>query len=131
MGRGGVAQLCLLFVLASVSRTHAAVLPDGFQETVVLEGLTQPTAVRFAPDGRIFVSEKSGVVKVFDGLGDPLPDVLTDLSTNVHDFWDRGLLSLAVDSEFPTEPYVYLLYTFDTSAYGGPWGDSCPSPPGP
>ena len=131
MGRGRVVKLCLWFVLAPALGTQAAILPDGFQETVAIEGLTQPTAVRFAPDGRIFVAEKSGVLKVFDGLGDPLPDVLTDLGTNVHDFWDRGLLGLAVDSEFPIQPYLYVFYTIDTGAPGGPWGDACPTPPGP
>ena len=131
MGRGRAVKLCVLFLLAPALGTHAAILPDGFQETVVIEGLIQPTAIRFAPDGRIFVAEKRGVVKVFDGPGDPLPDVLTDLGANVHAFWDRGLLGLAVDSEFPTQPYIYVFYTFDTSEYGGPWGDGCPTPPGP
>ena len=46
----------------------AAVVPSGFQESVVFSGLTNPTAVRFASDGRVFVAEKSGLVKVFDSL---------------------------------------------------------------
>ena len=47
----------------------AAGPPAGFEETTVVDGLTEPTAVRFAPDGRIFVAEKRGVIKVFDGFG--------------------------------------------------------------
>jgi hypothetical protein len=43
-------------------------LPTGFEESVVLNGLRQPTAVRFASDGRVFVDEKSGIIKVFDSL---------------------------------------------------------------
>src|SRR5688572_22686305 len=80
----------------------AAAPPPGFQETVALSGLTQPTAVRFAPDGRIFVAEKSGRIKVFDDFGDPTATVYADLSTQVHDFWDRGLLGLALDPQFTT-----------------------------
>src|SRR5919109_2971044 len=51
---------------AAMFRAAAAAPPSGFQETVALSGLTNPMAVRFAPDGRIFVAEKSGVIKVFD-----------------------------------------------------------------
>src|SRR5688572_18068072 len=91
----------------------AAEPPPGFQETVALSGLTQPTAVRFAPDGRIFVAEKSGRIKVFDDFGDPTATVYADLSTQVHDFWDRGLLGLALDPQFTTgRPYVYVLYAY-------------------
>ena len=39
--------------------------------------------------------------------------MFADLRTNVHDFWDRGLLGLALDPGFPTDPYVYVLYTYD------------------
>ena len=48
-------------------------LPPGFQESVVFSGLTNPTAVKFASDGRVFVAEKSGLIKVFDSLTDQTP----------------------------------------------------------
>jgi glucose/arabinose dehydrogenase len=117
----------------------AAVTPSGFTDEVVWTGLTNPTAVRFAPDGRAFVAEKSGLIKVFDGLADPTPTVFADLRTKVHNFWDRGLLGLAIDPSFPTRPYIYVFYTYD-AAIGGTaprWGtagassDGCPTPPGP
>ena len=38
------------------------------QQSAVLHGLTQPVAVRFASDGRVFVAEKDGVIKVFSSL---------------------------------------------------------------
>ena len=75
--------------------------PPGFQDTVVLSGLDWPTAVRFSPDGRVFVAEKSGLIKVFDSLTDTTPTVFADLRTNVHNFWDRGLLGLALHPNFP------------------------------
>src|SRR5688572_17085376 len=142
--RGVLSILCVLMVILSTAglptRARAATLPPGFQESIVFSGLTQPTAVRFAPDGRVFVAEKRGVVKVFDSLADPTPDVFADLNVNVHNFWDRGLLGLALDPSFPAEPYVYVMYTYDHvlgSAAAAPrWGtpgvysDACPSPPG-
>ena len=76
-------------------------LPTGFVDDVVLRGLNQPTAVRFSPDGRIFVAEKSGIIKVFDNLCDSTPTVFADLRTNVHNYWDRGLLGLALDPSLP------------------------------
>src|SRR5215216_2939672 len=118
---------------AATLRAAAAAPPSGFQETVAFSGLTNPTAVRFAPDGRIFVAEKSGLVKVFDDFGDPTPSVYADLSQKVHDFWDRGLLGLALDPQFATRPYVYVLYAYNkdpNSSQFPRWGDSCPTPPG-
>jgi glucose/arabinose dehydrogenase len=124
--------------LAPTQRARAATLPTGFQETIVFSGLTEPTVVQFASDGRVFVGEKSGLVKVFDNLSDPTPTVFADLRTNVHNFWDRGLLGMALAPNFPTDPYVYVLYAHD-AAIGGTaprWGtaggtsDGCPTPPG-
>ena len=57
----------------------AAAVPVGFQESVVWSGLTNPTAIRFAADGRVFVAEKSGNIKVFDNLADTTPTVFSDL----------------------------------------------------
>ena len=100
----------------------------------MFSGLTNPTVVRFASDGRVFVAEKSGLIKVFDSMSDTTPTVFANLSTNVHNYWDRGLLGMALDPNFPAAPYVYVLYTYDHQL-GSPsppprWGDTCPNPPG-
>ena len=116
----------------------APVVTPGFQETTVWSGLDHPTAMRFAADGRVFVTEKGGAIKIFDDLSDPTPTTYTGLLTNVHDFWDRGLLGLALDPSLTggsgTGSYVYVLYSYDHvlgSADPAPrWGDGCPTPPG-
>ena len=112
--------LSLLLVLATgvvaaaiTSPAQAASLQPGFEEKVVFSGLTNPTAVRFASDGRVFVAEKRGVIKVFDSLTDTSADTFADLNVNVHNFWDRGLLGMTLSPNFPTDPYVYVLYTYD------------------
>jgi glucose/arabinose dehydrogenase len=148
-GRALPAALSAVLVLASLTAlvaatappARAATLPAGFQETIVFSGLTNPTAVRFAQDGRVFVAEKRGVIKVFSSLTDPTPDVFADLNVNVYNFWDRGLLGMALAPNFPTSPYVYVLYTYDhelgSTAPAPRWGtpgvysDPCPTPPGP
>jgi len=127
---GGLRAVLFLLALALTS-TPAAALPANFTESAVYLGLDRPTSVRFSPDGRVFVAEKSGIIKVFDSLSDPTPTVVADLRGNVHDFWDRGLLGLALHPDFPTTPYIYALYTYDFDALepsvpAPRWGDTCP-----
>ncbi len=130
--------VCSLAAVVSRAAPAAAAVPAGFIEVTAFSGLIQPTSIRFAPDGRIFVAEKRGVVKVFEGLGDTSPTVVVDLRTEVHNFWDRGMLGLAVDPGYPARPYLYVLYTFDGPIGGSAprWGtantdsDPCPTPPG-
>ncbi|MGI8948364.1 MAG: PQQ-dependent sugar dehydrogenase [Ornithinimicrobium sp.] len=130
-----------IVALALVPQPEAdavASLPSGFQESVVFSGLNNPTAVEFAKGGKVFVAEKSGLIKVFDGLSDTTPTVFADLRTNTYNFWDRGLLGMALDPNFPTRPYVYVLYAHDAPIGGTAprWGqpgvssDPCPTPPG-
>ena len=108
-------------------------VPGGFRDSIVLRGLTLPTAVRFASDGRIFVAQKSGRILVYQSLSDTSPVLFADLSANVDDYWDRGLLGFALDPGFPTKPYVYVSYTYDAPIGGTApvWNDACPTPPGP
>src|SRR5215216_4204774 len=91
----------------------AAALPPSVTDSVVKSGFTNPTSIRWAPDGRVFVAEKAGRILVFDNMADPTPTVWADFRTRVHDFWDRGLLGMALDPNFATRPYVYALYAYD------------------
>jgi glucose/arabinose dehydrogenase len=117
------------------SSAAASIVPSGFEEVTVFSGLTNPMVVRFAADGRVFVAEKSGLIKVFDSITDTTPTTFADLRTNVHNYWDRGLLGMALHPSFPATPYVYVLYTYDHQLGSGSapprWGDVCPTPPGP
>jgi glucose/arabinose dehydrogenase/PKD repeat protein len=128
----------LVTLLPSSGAGAVPTLPAGFQDSVAFGGLTNPTAVQFSKDGRVFVAEKSGLIKVFDNLSDTTPTTFADLRTNVHNSWDRGMLGMVIDPNYPTNPYVYVLYTHD-AAIGGTaprWGtagatsDGCPTPPG-
>jgi glucose/arabinose dehydrogenase len=119
---------------APTSPAITAAVPSGFADNLVFGGLTFPTAIAFAPGGKVFVGEKSGIVKVFDSTSDPTATQVVDLRTAVQDYWDRGLLGLAVDPGFGAgRNFVYVLYTHDFNPEGSPtsWGDGCPTPPGP
>jgi glucose/arabinose dehydrogenase len=86
---------------------------DELVSVTVLNGLVQPTAVNWSPDGsNMYIAEKSGVVKVVrDGVLQPAP--FADISGQVNNVRDRGLLDIAVHPDFENNPYLYLLYTYD------------------
>jgi glucose/arabinose dehydrogenase len=126
--------LCTVLITQAGPRPAAAsTLPTGFRDSVVLSGLVNPTVLQFAPDGRIFVGQKNGVIKVFQSLTDTNPVTFADLSSKVDDYWDRGLLGMALPPNFPNDPYVYVLYAYDAPILGTAptWNDACPTPPGP
>jgi YD repeat-containing protein len=135
-----IALVCGLapLVVITTAASQAVALPTGFTDQTIFRDLEQPMAVDFSEDGRVFVAEKSGVIKVFDGLGDTAPSVFADLRTKVYNQHDRGMMGLALAPGFPADPSVYVLYAHD-AVIGGTaprWGtpgvtsDTCPSPPG-
>src|SRR5262245_72442 len=135
MSRGRRLALSVLLtasVIAPLSRHDVAnaALPSGFSEQVVFSGLDKPTKVVFSPDGRVFVAEKKGTIQVFDSPSDTTPTLFADLSTNVYNYEDQGLLGLALPPDFPANPYVYVSYVLDAPIGGTPpvFGDRCPTP---
>jgi glucose/arabinose dehydrogenase len=111
-----IALLAALSVLLLPAAPASAVpaLPPGFQDTVAIPKIEQPTNIEFAPDGRVFVAQKPGKIFVFDSIEDTTAELFADLRTDVYDSGDRGLLGLAIDPQFETgRPYVYALYTYD------------------
>jgi glucose/arabinose dehydrogenase/PKD repeat protein len=125
--------LGLASALGPAAPTYAASAPPNFQVTAVVTGLKNPTDFQFAADGRLFVAEKAGTIKVFDSVTDTSPTVFADLSTQVYKGPnDHGLLGIALDPSFPSTPYVYVLYTYDApiGSTAPRWNDVCPDPPG-
>ena len=137
--RGVLGLLAALVALLAIPTLAAAdpALPPGFQDEVVFGGLNKPTAVRFAPNGMVFVAEKNGKIEVYEDLEDETPELFKNLTVETYDHGDRGLLGLAIDPEFPTKPYVYALFTYDhilgeeapPPKWGTGEGDSCPVVP--
>jgi glucose/arabinose dehydrogenase len=107
-----IALISAWFRANHTTPAHAQTTPPGFITETVVSGLTVPTAIAFAPDGRMFIALKSGVVRVFAN-NQLLPTPFIDLSSEVNDRIDRGLIGLAVHPNYPTQPFVYLFYTYD------------------
>ena len=112
---GQIALLIILMLFVGIFPASAMALPPGFGEADVVAGfpnLSGPTAVAYAPDGRTFVTEKSGRVRVVNP-GSPSPSTLMNLSTKVNSYGDRGMLGIATDKDFASNGYLYLLYTYE------------------
>jgi glucose/arabinose dehydrogenase len=89
-------------------RELLSILPPNFSETVVASGLAFPTAMEVAPDGRLFVAQQTGQLRVIKNgqlLSTPF------LSLNVDSNGERGLLGVAFDPNFVGNQYVYVYYT--------------------
>jgi hypothetical protein len=59
----------------------------GFDREDGLLRLNQPTAVRFASDGRVFVAEKGGLIKGVRVPDDTTPANLRRPAHQVHNYW--------------------------------------------
>src|SRR6187455_1218182 len=103
----------LLLVAGAARLAGAATVPSGFTDSVVAGGLTNPTAFALAPDGRIFVCEQGGTLRVIKNgalLATPFLTVTVDSSG------ERGLLGVAFDPNFLSNQLIYVYYTATTPA---------------
>lgn len=90
------------------SRTLLTV-PPGFTETRVATGLAQPVSMAFAPDGRSFITEKTGNVRVMTASGQLLPTPFVQLAVDAQG--ERGVLGVEFDPDFATNGHVFIYYT--------------------
>lgn len=108
--RMGSALVLLMF--AALGAAGAADLPDGFSESRIPGSLSSPTAMSFAPDGRLFVCEQGGRLRVIKNgavLATPFVTISVDSSG------ERGLLGVAIDPDFASNRFVYVYYTTSSS----------------
>jgi glucose/arabinose dehydrogenase len=102
--------LALAGALPAAAATN---LPSGFEDVTVATGLSAPTAMQFAPDGRLFVAEQSGRLRVIKNgalLATPF------ITLTVDSAGERGLLGIAFDPNFVSNQFLYLFYTATTPA---------------
>ncbi|MCH8066121.1 MAG: PQQ-dependent sugar dehydrogenase [Chloroflexi bacterium] len=83
-----------------------------FASELLVGNIPAPTDFAFAPDGRIFVATLAGdVLIVKNGMLLPQPFI----SISVNNWYERGLIGLALDPNFDTTPNVYLYYTYESN----------------
>ncbi|HXU80852.1 MAG TPA: PQQ-dependent sugar dehydrogenase [Polyangia bacterium] len=88
-------------------------MPSDFVDELYGGGLNSPTAMEIAPDGRVFVCEQRGGIRVIKNgvtLATPFVTVTTDPNG------ERGALGIAFDPAFASNGFVYVYYTSPTPA---------------
>src|SRR5437667_4159198 len=105
-------RLCLALLVILMAATlyplSATVLPSGFVESRIANGIANPSAMAFAPDGRLFVSQQGGQLRVIkNGVLLTTPFVTIDVETT----GEHGLLGVAFDPGFAFNGYIYVVYT--------------------
>jgi glucose/arabinose dehydrogenase len=88
----------------------SASLQSGFAESQIA-GLSNPTALAVHPDGRVFVCQQTGQLRVIKD-GAVLPTSFINLTVN--STGERGLLGVAFDPNYATNRFVYVYYTATT-----------------
>ena len=89
-------------------RTLLTVVPAGYIDKTIVSGLGPTTAETVAPDGRLFICEKDGHLRIVSNgqvLSAPF------LTVPVDTFSERGLDGIALDPNFAANGYVYVYYT--------------------
>jgi glucose/arabinose dehydrogenase len=104
---------CLVAVLIVVTLPAGSqTFPSNFTREQVGGTLSNPTVMAFAPDGRIFVAEQSGALRVIKN-GTQLTTPFITLTVNSSG--ERGLIGIAFDPDFATNNFIYLYYTINTA----------------
>src|SRR5262245_23813600 len=101
-----IAAILVMLVMSAVA--PAATVPSGFVDAPFVNIPEDGTAMEFAPDGRLLVSQQSGKLRIVQNgtlLATPF------LTLNVDPTGERGLLGVAFDPNFATNDFVYVYYT--------------------
>ena len=106
--------LRVLFCFILVNQLYNSVLqsnpiPEGFIETLIAENL-DPTDMVIAPDGRVFITIKSGQIRVVEN-DQLLEGAFLDISLQIDNYNERGLGHIVLDPDFETNNYYYIYYT--------------------
>ncbi len=118
-------RVLLIALIGFTSTQLAAHLPDDFVLETYVADLQRPVDIEWAPNGLLFVAEKSGTVAVIEN-GVLQPESFINIREQVNRAIDRGLLGLAIHPDFPSTPYVYLLHVYDPPETAGLTGNDKP-----
>jgi glucose/arabinose dehydrogenase len=105
-----------LLICGSQWSIDGATLPTGFTEANWGNSIAANcTAMEFAPDGRLFVLQQNGVVRIIDKTGTLLATPFTTITVNFPAGTERGLLGIAFDPGYASNHFVYFYYTVNTA----------------
>ena len=115
--QSSINSLILIFTITglfiSSTYSNAQTYPTGFQQVLVANGISNPTVMEFAPDGRLFVAQQTGALRIIENgvlLATPA------ITLSVNSSGERGLLGIAFDPNFSSNNFIYLYYTLSSAA---------------
>lgn len=100
------------FILSTQLKTQTFTQP-GFNQVLVANGISNPIVMEFAPDGRLFVAQQNGVLRIIEN------GVLLEtpaITLSVDSSGERGLLGIAFDPDYSNNHFIYLYYTLASAA---------------
>lgn len=121
--RPAILGLATLALVACTAETPLATPSIALDVTVVQEGLSIPWDIAFAPDGRMFVSERAGRIRVY-ASGEPRAELLQTIEVpDVRAVGESGVMGMDVDAEFDEFPFLYVCASrdLDGDGEGSPW----------
>ena len=101
------------FFISNVEVKGQVFTETGFNQVLVANGISNPTVMAFAPDGRLFVAQQTGALRIIENgvlLGTPA------ITLSVNASGERGLLGIAFDPDFTNNNFIYLYYTLSSAA---------------
>ena len=113
---GLVTVFTLTLLVGAVSRAESASVPTGFTDAVIASGITWPTTIAVADDGRVFVAEQGGALRVVkNGVLLSQPFVALVVKGQGGAANEAGLVGVTLSPTFATDRFVYVYYTTVTS----------------
>jgi glucose/arabinose dehydrogenase/regulation of enolase protein 1 (concanavalin A-like superfamily) len=106
--------MLLVLLMTNVNFVRAQTFPPNFSQVEVAGGISNPTVLAFAPDGRIFIAQQNGALLVIRNgvkLGTPA------IQLSVNSAGERGLIGIALHPGFSTNGFVYLYYTLANGSH--------------
>jgi glucose/arabinose dehydrogenase len=102
-----VTRFLPVLLFSSLAIAAPPEVPEDCVVETICEGLDAAITMDVARDGRVFITEQLGAVRVVQD-GKLLPEPF--LKLEVDDYWERGVEGVALHPKFPEEPYVYVHY---------------------
>src|SRR5688572_850198 len=107
-----IGVLIISLFISTATKTQVFTAP-GFNQVLVANGISNPTVMAFAPDGRLFVAQQTGALRIIQNgvlLGTPA------ITLTVNSSGERGLLGIAFDPDFTNNQFIYLYYTLSSAS---------------
>jgi glucose/arabinose dehydrogenase len=118
MIRAALRVICLTLISSTTlfcSNPLDAAVAAEFHVEILAHGLSTPWAIDFAPDGRIFLSERPGRIRVFErGQLRAEPWLALEVASS----GEAGLMGLTIDPEFTANRFIYVAYSYRTGLFG-------------